>query len=61
LLLGGSKAFALLYNIAICDKVVLNFDGSSDYLEMETGQYTYHLDSRMSWSESLFLVHWGYR
>ena len=59
LLASRSKDLALLDNITICDRVVLNFDGSSDYIEMETGQYIHHLDSKISRSDPLFLVHFG--
>ncbi len=56
---GVVDSSALLDNITSCDKVVLNFDGSCDYLEMETGQYVHNLNNKIVSSDALFLVHFG--
>jgi len=39
--------------------VVLNFDGSLGYLDMETGQYVHDLNSRRGNVDPLFLAHFG--
>ena len=54
-----SDSLALLDNITIYDKVVLNFDGSFDFLDMETGQFVHHLNSEIGDIDALFLVHFG--
>ena len=55
----GSHDIALLDNIRMCGRVVLNFDGSCDYLEMKRGQYIHHLNSGIGRSDVLSLVHFG--
>ena len=46
-------------NITTRDKLVLNFDGSCDYLDMEPGQFVRHLNSEIGGTDVLFLAQFG--
>jgi len=43
----------------MCGRAEGSFDGSPDYIEMETGQYTHHLNSGIGYADVLFLAHFG--